>query len=110
MVEHGVLTALRAAGRAWKALKDQADLLEGRMRAVLEDNARPLLDIYCAGTVTAATLAIVAGDNPERIRSEAAFAKLCGACPCPPPAAGPTGTGSTEAATDKATPPCTTSP
>ena len=83
MVEHGVLTALRAAGRAWKALKEQADLLEGRMRAVLEDNARPLLDIYCAGTVTAATLAIVAGDNPERIRSEAAFAKLRGACPLP---------------------------
>jgi transposase len=26
---------------------------------------------------------IVAGDNPERIRSEAAFAKLCGACPIP---------------------------
>ena len=26
---------------------------------------------------------IVAGDNPERIRSEAALAKLCGACPIP---------------------------
>ena len=28
-------------------------------------------------------LAIVAGDNTERIRSEAAFAKLCGTCPIP---------------------------
>ena len=26
---------------------------------------------------------IVAGDNPQRVRSEAAFAKLCGACPIP---------------------------
>jgi transposase len=26
---------------------------------------------------------LVVGDNPERIRSEAAFAKLCGACPIP---------------------------
>jgi transposase len=26
---------------------------------------------------------ILVGDNPERIRSEAAFAKLCGACPVP---------------------------
>ena len=26
---------------------------------------------------------IVAGDNPTRVRSEAAFAKLCGACPIP---------------------------
>ena len=31
----------------------------------------------------ALSLAIVAGDNPERIRSEAAFAKLCGVCPIP---------------------------
>src|SRR4051812_5117811 len=26
---------------------------------------------------------ILAGDNPDRLRSEAAFAKLCGACPIP---------------------------
>ena len=83
LVEHGVLTALRSAGKAWKALKRQAALLEERMRVILEEHARPLLDMYCAGTVIAATLAIVAGDNPERIRSEAAFAKLCGACPVP---------------------------
>ena len=72
MVEQGMLVALKASGKAWKALKEQADLLEKNMRLILEDNARPLLDIYCASTVTAATLAIVAGDNPERIRSEAA--------------------------------------
>ena len=83
MVEQGMLVALKAAGKAWKALKEQADLLERSMRLILEEHARPLLDIYCASTVTAATLAIVAGDNPERIRSEAAFAKLCGACPIP---------------------------
>ena len=33
------------------------------------------------GPDTAATLMIVAGDNPERLRSEAAFAHLCGAAP-----------------------------
>ena len=32
---------------------------------------------------TAAELLIIFGDNPDRIRSEAAFAKLCGACPIP---------------------------
>jgi transposase len=32
---------------------------------------------------TAAKMLIVAGDNPSRIRSEAAFAKLVGACPIP---------------------------
>ena len=71
-VEQGMLVALKASGKAWKALKEQADLLERSMRLILEEHARPLLDIYCASTVTAATLAIVAGDNPERIRSEAA--------------------------------------
>lgn len=28
---------------------------------------------------------IVAGDNPERVRSEAAFARLCGVAPVPAP-------------------------
>lgn len=83
LVEHSVLAALKSAAKAWKALKRQAGLLEERMRLILEEHARPLLDMYCAGTVIAATLAIVAGDNPERIRSEAAFAKLCGVCPIP---------------------------
>ena len=32
---------------------------------------------------TAAEMLILFGDNPDRIRSEAAFAKLCGACPIP---------------------------
>lgn len=32
---------------------------------------------------TAGALLVAAGDNPERIRSEAAFAKLCGAAPIP---------------------------
>src|SRR4051812_5039227 len=35
------------------------------------------------GSGTVAEMLILVGDNPERIRSEAAFAKLCGACPIP---------------------------
>ena len=35
-----------------------------------------------AGTAAAEMLVLV-GDDPQRIRSEAAFAKLCGACPIP---------------------------
>ena len=34
-------------------------------------------------TGTAAEMLVLVGDNPERIRSEAALAKLCGACPVP---------------------------
>ena len=53
------------------------------MRLILEEHARPLLDIYCASTVTAATLAIVAATTPNASAARAAFAKLCGACPIP---------------------------
>lgn len=45
--------------------------------------APQLLDAYGVGADTAAEILIVAGDNPERIRSEAAFAKLAGISPVP---------------------------
>ncbi|WP_408735490.1 transposase [Belnapia rosea] len=35
------------------------------------------------GTATAAEMLVLVGDEPERIHSKAAFAKLCGACPVP---------------------------
>ena len=35
------------------------------------------------GADTAAERLIIFGDTPDRIHSEAAFAKLCGACPIP---------------------------
>lgn len=42
-----------------------------------------LRDGYGIGADTAAEMLIVFGDYPDRIRSEAAFAKLCGTCPVP---------------------------
>ncbi|MGH9296546.1 MAG: transposase, partial [Acidimicrobiales bacterium] len=55
--------------------------------AVLEDltlAASPTLrDGFGIGPDCAAELLIVFGDNPDRITSEAAFAKLCGTCPIP---------------------------
>ena len=42
-----------------------------------------LCEGFGVGAHTAAELLIIFGDNPDRIRSEAAFAKLCGACPIP---------------------------
>ena len=38
---------------------------------------------FGVGFDTAAEVLIAAGDNTDRIRSEAAFAKLCGVCPIP---------------------------
>lgn len=40
-----------------------------------------LLTIYGCGTVSAAALAVAGGGNPERLKSEAEFASLCGVAP-----------------------------
>ena len=45
--------------------------------------APSLREAYGIGPDSAAEMMIVASDNPARIRSEAAFAKICGACPIP---------------------------
>ena len=42
-----------------------------------------LLTIFGVGTDTAALLLVAAGYNPERLRSEAAWAHLCGVAPIP---------------------------
>jgi transposase len=42
-----------------------------------------LLSLYGVGPDTAALLLIAAGDHPERLRSEAAWAHLCAAAPIP---------------------------
>ena len=42
-----------------------------------------LLSLYGVGPDTAALLLIAAGDHPERLRSEAAWAHLCGVAPIP---------------------------
>ena len=53
------------------------------MANLTEEIAPALLDECGVGPDTAATLLITTGDNPERLRSEAAFAALCGVNPVP---------------------------
>jgi transposase len=43
--------------------------------------APELISLPAVGTDHAATLLVVAGDNPERLKSEASFASLCGVSP-----------------------------
>jgi transposase len=74
---------LRALAKRWVDLDDE---ITGHDRLLddLTAQASPTLrDGYGIGADTAAEMLIVFGDNPERIRSEAAFAKLCGVCPIP---------------------------
>jgi transposase len=50
---------------------------------VVSEVAPELVVVEGIGTDTAASLLIAVGDNPERLKSEAAFAHLCGAAPIP---------------------------
>lgn len=78
-----ILTVLKTMAATYRDLEEKAATLLARMQHILELHHPALLEVYGSGPVTAAALVIAAGANPERIRSEAAFAKLCGACPIP---------------------------
>lgn len=69
--------------RTWEVSSREARALEAEMRSVIERHCPSLLDVYCCGPVSAAELAVAAGENPERLRSEASFASLCGVAPVP---------------------------
>src|SRR6185437_2846218 len=51
--------------------------------AIIDELAPDLVARNSIGHVGAAQLLLTAGDNPERLRSEASFAALCGASPVP---------------------------
>jgi transposase len=76
-------TALRSIARRWRALDTEAADLETQIRAITAQAAPDLVATFGIGHLTAATLLAAVGDNPERIHSEAAFAKLAGTCPLP---------------------------
>lgn len=65
------------------SVRDAALDMERAIEASLEENCPALLAMYGCGPVSAAKLAVAAGDNPGRLRSEASFAAICGACPIP---------------------------
>jgi transposase len=81
--EAGCRHALRALARRWLALheeiKSHTKLLEARTTAACP----ALVEAFGIGADTAADLLIAAGDDATRIRSDAAYAKLCGAAPIP---------------------------
>jgi len=74
---------LRALARRWLELADEIAEHDRVLDQLTRAAAPSLRDAFGIGPDTAAEMLIVFGDNPERIRSEAAFAKLCGVAPIP---------------------------
>jgi transposase len=81
--ERAVLVALKALAQRHRYLTDQIGDLEGELRALITTIAPHLLQVRGIGVAVAAQLLITAGGNPERLRSEASFAALCGTAPVP---------------------------
>jgi transposase len=74
--------ALRSLARRWLALAAEIEALERQLAALVQVAAPPaLLAELGAGPDVAGALLVAAGDNPDRLRTEAAFAALCGASP-----------------------------
>lgn len=62
-------------------LSEQIREVDARLARLVESHAPQLLEVVGIGPDTAVALLIAAGDNPERLHSEASFAALCGVSP-----------------------------
>jgi DNA-binding XRE family transcriptional regulator len=74
---------LKLLAQRIRFLEGQIDDIEKRLRPIIAEHFPALLGLHGVGPHSAAQLLMAAGDNADRLHSEAAFAKLCGACPQP---------------------------
>jgi transposase len=82
-VMHATKVAIRTLGRRVLDLENDNRRLDDLITELVQRTAPSLLEVYGVGIQTAAILLVAAGDNPHRLKSEAAFAHLCGVAPLP---------------------------
>ncbi|PYC77003.1 IS110 family transposase [Streptomyces tateyamensis] len=75
--------ALRRLARRHQLLEEEITELDTEIGPLVRQAAPELLALFGVGPETAGQLLASAGDNPERMRSEAAFAHLAGVAPIP---------------------------
>ena len=75
--------ALRRLARRHQNLTAEIDEIDTELHTLTIQAAPTMLATKGYGVITTATLLISAGDNPDRLRTEASFAALCGAAPIP---------------------------
>ena len=83
IVDYTTRIALRELGRRAAYLAEEIDRVDELLAPLIADRAPGLLALFGVGTDTAAILLCAAGDHPGRLRSEAAWAHLCGVAPIP---------------------------
>ncbi len=77
----GTSLALRALARRWQHLDQEVRDNDQDVTIIVRRVVPGLLARPGIGPVCAAQLLVTAGDNPDRLRSQGAFAALCGASP-----------------------------
>jgi transposase len=75
--------ALSSLAHRVQGFDDELAELDARIEALLLRHCPDLLGLFGVGPDTAAALVVCAGDNPERLHSEPAWAHLCGVAPIP---------------------------
>lgn len=75
--------ALRSLARRVRALEAEIALLDQHLTALVAATAPRTTSLLGVSTGHASTLLITAGQNIDRLRGEAAFAKICAAAPIP---------------------------
>jgi transposase len=83
VVGYATRIALRELGRRVQFLDGQLERLDELIVPLVTGRAPGLLTLYGVGPDIAAMLLVAAGDHPERLRSEAAWAHLCATAPIP---------------------------
>jgi transposase len=82
-VEAAYRIGLKSLGRRYLELHDEIADLDAMIGAIVDELAPNLVARNSIGHTGAAQLLLTAGDNPERLHSEASFAALCGVSPVP---------------------------
>ncbi len=72
-----------SSARRVLALDEEKARLDAFLGASVAKTAPALLELHGIGVDTTASLLVAAGDNPARLRSESAWAHLCGVAPIP---------------------------
>jgi transposase len=80
-VEAATRFAMRSVARRYQALSEEIAELDAHLHRLVAEATPGLTSLPAIGTHHAATLLVLAGDNPERLNSEASFASLCGVSP-----------------------------
>jgi transposase len=75
-IETATRFALRSVARRHETLSEEISELDAQLDRLVAEVAPGLISLPAIGTHHAATLLVVAGDNPERLRSEASFSLL----------------------------------